>query len=178
MKKHTRNNYNLIIEGPDCVGKGTFIKELKKQIHSDAIIHFGKPPKDEKDPKAYQKNIFETEMSKLKEDRCIIYDRFHLGEYVYGPTRGYTGNYIYDLEEKYLTKKVQDKTLLIVFTASPEKLSDRDDGFSIYKNKEKEVSLFYEAYKKSNISKKFYMDIGNDFIPIQLIDVIKVLLLK
>lgn len=99
--------------------------------------------------------------------RNIIFDRAHLGEWVYGKIyRDYDADWIYYLEEMYLPYMTFDPPKLIVFVDRPENLIARDDGlsYSIELDKKRfEVDRFIDAYDRSTFQHKLLIDIeGHD----------------
>lgn len=73
----------IIVEGPDCAGKTTFVEELDAQLHHrSTIIKTGPPVPPDRD-------IFEEYEQQLDKKRyplgVTVADRFHWGEWVYGP---------------------------------------------------------------------------------------------
>ena len=166
---------NVLFEGPDNCGKGTQIELLRNRLakldQPVHIIHYSgfKLPKEE--CIAYSKKLY-AEMFRLmavnsssdpKVVSNLIFDRAHLGEYVYGKIyRDYDADWIFNLEQTYL-KFIFPEPRLIVFVDSPEKLIARDDGLSFSTEMDKktyEVQRFIEAYEKSNL-KKCLINIGN-----------------
>jgi thymidylate kinase len=100
---------------------------------------------------AYQKN------------RNLIFDRSHIGEYVYGPLyRNYSGDYIFDIEKLYVNKPFFKDIFLFIFVDSPENLIKREDGLSFSTEMEmkiKEIQLFKEYHSKSNIMHKYLINV-------------------
>lgn len=69
----------IIIEGPDLVGKSTFAEALKEASgHDLEVRHMSKPAPDF--------DFYDGFLDTLEED--VVYDRFHVGGYVYGHVLG------------------------------------------------------------------------------------------
>ena len=96
----------------------------------------------------------------------VIFDRFHLGEYVYSPMyRGYDGSYVFDLEERCIDNlvltKEHDTVKLILLTTSDFSFV-ADDGLSFNPaNKEAEQNMFIEAFNRSQFTNKRIIDVHN-----------------
>ena len=101
----------------------------------------------------------------LKDDLDInlIFNRSHLGESVYSPLyRGYSGDYVFDIEKKY-TKALREDLYLITLVNDPHTILKRDDGKSFYGNEEEvkaEVDGFSRAHRKSTIKNKLLVNVG------------------
>jgi len=159
-------NLNLIVEGPDRVGKSTLIKNLKKYyngisfytLHYEHISLDSKEKQHEYDYRQYRRMFELMETTSYAKDAGIICDRSHLGEAVYGPIyRNSTNEYIYNLESEYLNKPFWRNTFLILLTTSPSVLVSRDDGNSISAKEEmiqKEIENFEKAFANSLIQNK------------------------
>lgn len=66
----------IVLEGPDCAGKSTLAGELCKLGYQ--VQHNGPPPP--------WKDLTDFYMSQLQTaEQKTVFDRLHLGEYVYGP---------------------------------------------------------------------------------------------
>lgn len=117
---------NLIFEGADCVGKTSIINEFIKNEDKDfKIFHFKKPPEklNNYDAKCFQKDMFFLHSEYLLNDDNVIFDRFHIGEIIYGSMyRNYKIDYIKELEEW-----IKDNCLLIYVTCDDDVLIDRFD---------------------------------------------------
>lgn len=90
----------LAVEGADCTGKSTFIKELVKQQGTDpAVIHIsGQPTED-----------YYRELHKLPE---VIFDRFVLGDMVYNKPRM--------LSEEFIVQQLQSLDTLYIMDTHPQ----------------------------------------------------------
>jgi hypothetical protein len=73
-------NKVIILEGPDGGGKTTLANWMAER-HGAIVLHEGPPP-----PGAYKLHYYAAKLIKaLKAKSPIVFDRFHLGELVYGP---------------------------------------------------------------------------------------------
>ena len=167
-----KRNLFIIIEGPDNVGKSTLIQNLKNNFNNFTLhnIHYSNVKQEspaktiEYSTKLYTEmfqNMFEC--SKYEKSGMIL-DRSHIGEMVYGPVyRGYTGEYVLDIERKFThVHPVWDNLYLITLIDQPENLINRDDGLSFsidIKKKETEINNFINAYEKSLIKNKLLINI-------------------
>jgi thymidylate kinase len=167
----------IIIEGTDNVGKDTqqdlIIKNMSDHVFHK--LHYSSLPfKDDKDKHAsYSKKLYETMFqlmmksklgsSKNDSDINLIFNRSHLGETVYSPLyRGYSGDYVFDIEKKY-TKALREDLYLITLVNDPHTILKRDDGKSFYGNEEEvkaEVEGFNRAHRKSTIKNKLLVNVG------------------
>lgn len=123
---------SYIIEGCDCTGKTTLIKEFLKhdKYKKFKVIHCSAPPKDLSRGKQYQfcKKQYEKIVREMNKGSDLLLDRFHLGEAVYAPIfRGYFPDYIRDLE------KTMKNVKLVVLSAHSSVVEDRFDGKFITK---------------------------------------------
>jgi len=161
----------IIIEGTDNVGKDTqqdlIIKNMSDHVFHK--LHYSSLPfKDDKDKHAnYSKKMYD-DMFKLmmncKDSNInIIFNRSHLGETIYSPLyRGYSGDYVFDIEKKY-TKALREELYLITLVNDPHTILKRDDGKSFYGNEEEvkaEVDGFKRAHRKSTIKNKLLVNVG------------------
>ena len=167
----------IIIEGTDNVGKDTqqdlIIKNMSNHVFHK--LHYSSLPfKDDKDKHAaYSKDLYETmfqlmiksKSTETKDDLDIniIFNRSHLGESIYSPLyRGYSGDYVFDIEKKY-TKALREELYLITLVNDPHTILKRDDGKSFYGNEEEvkaEVDGFTRAHRKSTIKNKLLVNVG------------------
>jgi|TARA_R110002096_G_scaffold93904_1_gene211679 thymidylate kinase len=167
----------IIIEGTDNVGKDTqqdlIIKNMSNHVFHK--LHYSSLPfKDDKDKHAaYSKDLYETmfqlmiksKSTETKDDLDIniIFNRSHLGESIYSPLyRGYSGDYVFDIEKKY-TKALREELYLITLVNDPHTILKRDDGKSFYGNEEEvkaEVDGFTRAHRKSTIKNKLLINVG------------------
>jgi len=167
----------IIIEGTDNVGKDTQ-QDLIIENMSDHVFHklhySSLPFKDDKDKHAnYSKKLYETMFQLMMKSKLaskpgdldinFIFNRSHLGETVYSPLyRGYSGDYVFDIEKKY-TKALREDLYLITLVNDPHTILKRDDGKSFYGNEEEvkaEVEGFTRAHRKSSIKNKLLVNVG------------------
>lgn len=161
----------IIIEGTDNTGKDTqqnlIIKNLKNKVFHK--IHYSSLPfKDDTEMHtSYSSKMYE-DMFKMMllckdQDINIIFNRSHLGETVYSPLyRGYSGDYVFDIEKNYVNK-LRENLYLITLTNDPHTIWNRDDGKSFYKNEEgikAELDGFVRAHRLSKIKNKLLLNIG------------------
>jgi len=177
---------HIIIEGGDRLGKDTLLKNLCNHFDYNnlTIRHFDKPPKgmSPKETLDFQFEVFYKEMLLVDFVRenmdgddwgyhpnTIIWNRSHLGEYVYSQMfRGITKR---DVKEK--LKKFEESTLgsniyLITLTAAPKFFLAQEDGLSFSQNleqKTRELELFREAHNLSLIQNKrlIQVNIGKEY---------------
>lgn len=121
----------IVIEGPNNVGKSTFIKNLLKR---DTFKNYEVEHLSHLTPNDYQ---FHKDLLDLPQD--MIFDRFYLGEIIYSEIYGrkpkLTQNKLAELCNQY-----KDKTIIIVL--------DADYEFIIRSNKNKNEDFNYEEVKK------------------------------
>lgn len=180
-------NKLIIIEASDRTGKGALIKGLCKYLDykNVTIRHCDKPPRiiPQEEILDYQMKAFEQELELVHyigemnrkfmyHDNTIIYDRFYLGEYVYGTLFRNNDpkeikNRILNLEEIYIKSFKWLTPYLILLTADPQFLLNNEDGKSFAQNleqKTEELKLFEEAYNFSAIKNKVVIKVDKDGI--------------
>lgn len=144
----------IIIEGIDRLGKGTLINNILKNYGAFPIIHSSSPPKGIENPGEYQREYFYNCFNILNDRDCsVIFDRCHLGEYIYGPLYRKTDpNFIFDIEKQF-GNACEYTRLILLYTDDFSIM--KDDGLSFdFSAREMEQRLFFEAFAKSNIMKK------------------------
>ena len=166
----------IIIEGTDNVGKDTqqdlIIKNMSDyvfhKLHYSSLPFKDNEGYDDKEMHAtYSKkmydDMFKVMMNCKDKDINFIFNRSHLGETIYSPLyRGYSGDYVLDIEKKY-TKALREDLYLITLTNDPHTILKRDDGKSFYGNEEEvkaEVDGFRRAHKLSSIKNKLHVNVG------------------
>jgi thymidylate kinase len=165
----------LLFEGPDNVGKSTQIKKILKYFIDKPtfVIHFSGIPGISPDTSRLYSEIMYNDMFKLmsqshENNRNLIFDRSHIGEAVYAPIfRNYSGDFVFDIERSYQFTDVFQTIKLFIFVDEPENLINREDGnsFSVDPGiKQQEIDLFKEAYRKSLIPKKYFININGKSI--------------
>ncbi|MFA5153265.1 MAG: hypothetical protein WC554_11945 [Clostridia bacterium] len=175
-------NKLIICCGGDNLGKTSLIKGLCE--HYDyknvTIRHCDKPPKDLSPAESLDfqfkcfyseanliRHIFEKHNKYCYHDNVIIFDRFYLGEFVYGQMfRNMTSEIlkkkILFFEEHFLN---YDNVYLITLTADPDFFLSKEDGKSFSQNieqKTKELNLFREACEVSRIKEKLLIKVDNN----------------
>lgn len=170
----------VIFEGTDRVGKNTQIINCIKNFDSVCIKHWVGPPKNitEKEKQIeYQRQAFSYEFqywqnTKIKSKNyntffpinIIIWNRSHIGEWVYGNLyRGYEPTWIYDLEKEYRFHKFDDIYLIHLWGDS-EFILNREDGKSsaqTIEQKDIEIKKFKEAIDRSYITNKLHLKVNN-----------------
>lgn len=170
----------IIIEGCDRVGKDTICNEIK--LNADCLLyrHWQKPKGQNIHEKIeYQKTTFKKEFDLRKtfiddwylndqdkddNQNLILWNRSHIGEYVYGQLyRNSNPEWIYNLESIYNFSEDQNIYLVMLY-ADPNFLCEKDDGQSFssdLESKTKEIDLFHEAVNKSLIQNKFKIKVNN-----------------
>jgi thymidylate kinase len=169
----------LIIEGIDNVGKNSVITSICEHYEYDnvTIRHCGKPPKDVEIPFSFQTHAFSNEfkiMDKLLDseknenyyENRIIYNRFYLGEYVYGQMyRNVTPEKILSFIDFFEQRMLQFfDPYLITLYSTPEFAVKVEDGCSIsekIEDKTKEIELFKTIHNHSAINNKLLLKIDN-----------------
>lgn len=158
----------IIIEGPDRVGKDTLIQNIKNYFTDLTFHELHYSAVKANDVKLYSNKMYHEffnilEMFNNYNYSCIA-NRSHLGEAVYGPIyRKYSGDYIFDIENEYKEKDFFSKLNLIVLIDDAENLIKRDDGLSFstqLENKQIELQHFKNAFNKSNIKHKILININ------------------
>lgn len=177
---------HIIIEGGDRLGKDTLLKRLCDHFNYNnvTIRHFDKPPKGmtPKETLDFQFEVFYKEMIFVGyvndfvdgdnlgyHDNIVIWNRSHLGEYVY--SQMFRGIHKKDVSSKLRLFEERNKTdnqYLITLTASPKFFLEQEDGESFSQNledKARELQLFKEAHALSLIPNKKLIKVnqGNSY---------------
>ena len=169
----------LIIEGPDRCGKNTLIKNLTSQAENIVVRHFGSAKgKDDMEKGNFQYQFFKKEFElasqrskfempdKERYPRDIwIWNRAHLGEFVYGKIYRNTQpeQWVMKMEELY-SLDIDPSVYLLLLTADPEFLCKRDDGLSFsaeLDKKTQELASFRDAFDRSKIMNKKILNVSN-----------------
>ncbi len=169
----------LIIEGPDRCGKNTLIKNLTSQAENIVIRHFGSAKgKDDNEKRNFQYQFFKKEFElaslrsrfempdKERYPRDLwIWNRAHLGEFVYGKIYRNThpDQWVMKMEELY-GLDIDPSVYLLLLTADPEFLCKRDDGLSFsaeIDKKTQELASFRDAFDRSKIMNKKIINVSN-----------------
>ncbi len=152
---------NLIFEGCDCVGKTTLINSIvKNSDKSFKVFHFQRPPDSMAASlvREFQKQMFFVHSNYLIHDTDIIFDRYHIGELIYGKLyREYDIDYIAELE-----KLIKEHCILICMHCDRKEIEKRFDnkGISRY-DLEKVNNLFVKHCKESKL-RKIFIDTTNN----------------
>ncbi len=176
----------IMFDGPDNVGKSTQSKLLLRYMINKPtyIIHFSNIPSiTPKQSRQYSElmyhDMFMLMLESDRQDRNLMFDRTHLGEFVYSPIyRNYSGEYVFRIERQFEKTGIFNKIILFTFIDEPENLIRRDDGksFSIdIEKKKREIELFKEAHTRSLIERKYLININSepiDYIQHMLVNII------
>lgn len=158
----------IIFEGPDRVGKDSQINLLLQHLWNDHKLAYNVSHYSHiKNIQNYQEYSFELYQNLMRRlisrgsSMLDIYNRSHLGEYVYANLyRDYSGDYVFDLElSNYLD--IEESIFLITLIDDPNTLIERDDHLSFsnsIEQKKLEISLFEEAHNKSIIQNKILIN--------------------
>jgi hypothetical protein len=169
---------SFIVEGVDRLGKTSLINELKQQFGFFQVMHFAKPEKLDyyvrhnylpayhtaaNDPlKTFQYRSFENGFRLLKSpDNNLIFDRFHLGEFVYANRyRNYPGHYVFNLEYEHQVYRWNHVKLILLTTSNWSFIQDDGQSFDFFQ-KEAEQQDFVTAFEKSDFKHKVIIDVSN-----------------
>ena len=92
----------------------------------------------------------------------MIFDRFHLGEYVYAPRyRGYSGDYIFDLEDSMHASLLSNVQLILLTTQNFNIMTDDNLSFDFTRRAEEQAS-FIEAFNKSSFTRKKIIQVNDE----------------
>ncbi len=159
---------HIIIEGIDRLGKGTLINNILNNIWYFHVIHFTKPEvlkvldTDGNKTNALSMYQFLSFMNGFRilnsNNTNLIFDRFHLGEYVYAPRyRHYDGSYVFDMEKSF--RDVCEHVNLFLLTTSDFNIMT-DDGLGFdFTKREEEQNDFLKAFELSWIKHKYIIDV-------------------
>lgn len=169
----------LIIEGPDRCGKNTLIKNLTSQAENFVVRHFGSVKgENDTEKRNFQFQFFKKEFElaslrprfempdKERYPRDIwIWNRAHLGEFVYGKMYRDTKPEEWVMKmESLFAMDIDPSVYLLLLTADPEFLCKRDDGLSFttdVEKKKKEIKNFEKAFNTSKIMNKKILNVSN-----------------
>lgn len=164
----------ILLEGTDRVGKSSQAQAILNYFASRGkvvqMLHYGAiksltPSESESYSGKLYTDMFLMAKDASKTSRVLVFDRSHLGEYVYAPMyRNYDGSYIFDIEEKFKKDNPEafDTVYLLTFIDDAESIIKRDDGLSFTTNldkKQKEIDAFVEATNKSHLNHKKIINI-------------------
>jgi thymidylate kinase len=175
----------LIIEAADRSGKDTLIAGLMPYCQNLFITHFSTPEGEtDEEKRRYQETSFRQEFGKAyyllnseligeaKKGKMnlLVWNRAHLGEFVYGTLYRQTHpeEWVLNLEEDYEYHK-NDNVYLLLLKGDPEFLASKDDGESFASSTEarrKEITNFESAFNASQIQKKtiIHVNDGDNYI--------------
>jgi len=166
----------IILEGQDNSGKNSIISSLCEHYEYDnvAVRHCGKPPKTILNPFNFQTRAFDCEYDIMFAlltyesyyENIVIYNRFYLGEFVYGQMyRDVTPEQVIKFIDKFEQKLLDFfDPYLITLYSTPEFAVSVEDGCSISKkieDKTKEIELFKTIHNHSVINNKLLLKIDN-----------------
>lgn len=170
----------LIIEGPDRCGKNTLIKQFINQAENYIVRHWGSAKGEtDKQKEIHQYNFFKKEFelaSKRSQfempdktrypNDIYIWNRAHLGEFVYGRLYRDTNPnlWVFNLEKQFGFDTDPDVYLLLL-TAPAEFLCKKDDGQSFtaeVEGKKEELRLFLNTFHRSEIRNKLLLDVTSE----------------
>jgi len=134
----------IIIEGPDNTGKDTLEKNLQDKLGNCISYHFSSPPstipkydKLNYQIKGWQNTWLNTQQSmEVRNLKFGIWNRSHLGEYVYGPMyRNMPENVVIEEIKKFEStflepNKNEIKPHLVVLIPNIQTVIQNDDGLS------------------------------------------------
>lgn len=165
----------IIIEGTDRCGKDTLIESLSQDYTHNIKRHWGYPIGETNEEKtAYQLNFFnwefqlysilQTARNDINDNSAIIWNRSHIGEFVYGTIYRNSNpeTWVMDLEKKFFFD-LADNIYLVYLHADPEFIVSQDDGQSYsarLEDKKLEDSKFFAACEASSIQKKLYLKVN------------------
>ena len=168
----------FILEGIDFLGKDTLAQNIQHKLGFHQVIHYTKPlvlkayevpflidaRREHASQEQYQRESFRTMFKLLNSDIRLILNRAHLGECVYAPLyRGYSGDYIFELEKRANMGYNEDvRLILLVETFGTNAI--RDDGLSLgpLENRIREQDMFIDAFVRSIIPNKRMIAVTND----------------
>lgn len=156
---------NFIIEGLDRLGKDLLIENIQHRLGYKMVCHRSKPKALQRYMQydnclmTYQKKCFANDMRLLwmSEENVsfngVIFNRSWIGEFVYGPIyRGYSAEYIFELENFYYLEKMKETCLILLTEDFNKSAHFVDDGLSFDVTKrQQEQSHFEHAYERSRI---------------------------
>lgn len=163
----------ILVEGLDRLGKSSLIENIQQKYGYHQVIHMSKPkllefygPRSDDltvtpaskqlSLKRYQQDCFINMFNMMRSDAHIIFDRAHLGEFVYAPLyRNYPGEYVFALEQAMGVADIPEVHLVLLtenFNMSTHFVDD-GESFDVSKRKE-EQDLFITAFNRSRIKSK------------------------
>jgi len=159
----------IILEAPDRCGKDTqqelIIKNMPDRVFHK--MHYSALPfKDREKHITHSSQLYDQLLRSMlafsEQGISAIFNRSYLSETIYAPLyRGYSGDYVFDIEKRYTTQ-LADQLYLITMVNDPAILMSRDDGKSQHGSLEDiqaEVDGFVRAHHKSSIKNKLLIDV-------------------
>lgn len=169
----------IIVEGTDNIGKDTVINKLCELFDTVTLIHCGSPKS-----KVFQSQYQDETFIRYAEDiacelydttDCIIMNRSHIGEYVYGQLyRGRNSEDILKMinhvDDILINRPNLTVKYIQLLSSSIELRKKYDDNKSLSKMNDdlmkKENELFLEAYNNSRLDKVLiYVNDEDGFLP-------------
>ena len=163
------NITQYIIEGVDRTGKSSLINAIIDRKGYHPVIHYQRPkilsiysgtspilPEYE-----YQYASFCNQFQLIESRVPLIFDRAHLGEYVYSEIyRGYDGSYIFDLEKQFNMANAHHVKLILLVCPDGgwDKLEDDGESFN-WANKAFEQTDFIQAFDRSIFPNKQMVEV-------------------
>jgi len=157
----------IIIEGIDRLGKDTLQSGIINTFGYHHVIHYSSPKNtnfykndDGFDEQFwFQHDSFLNGFDLLEKDGKFIYNRFHLGEFVYSQRyRNYDGSYVFGIE-KMFRRACQNVKLILLCTSNFDMMED--DGKSHdFSKRELEQADFYKAFEMSHVEHKYKVDVA------------------
>lgn len=156
----------LLVEGLDRLGKDTLIRGVLNKYGYHEVLHFSKPERldvyvhqdSSTTLRRYQEDSFRTLFQLLRApDAKVICNRAHLGECVYAPLyRGYSGDYVFDIERAFGAEALTDTRLVLLIEAFEASRHFVDDGQSLGDpgKRRDEQDRFLTAFQRSTIRDK------------------------
>jgi len=171
---------HLLIEAPDACGKDTLIKNLMPHCQNLIVTHFSFPEGNtDREKRKFQEESFRREFEKSsffltsalfsdssKKMNLIVWNRSHLGEFVYGNLYRQTNpeEWVLNFEDIFQYDK-KDDVYLLLLTADPDFLISKDDGLSFAATvdaRKREIANFEGAFNMSQIKKKLKLKVDKD----------------
>jgi thymidylate kinase len=159
----------IILEGPDRCGKDTQQELVIKNMpdHVFHKMHYSALPfKDPEKHITHSSQLYDQLLRSIlafsQQEISVIFNRSYLSESVYAPLyRGYSGDYVFDIEKRYTTQ-LTDQLYLVTMVNDPNILMSRDDGKSQHGSLEDiqaEIDGFVRAHHKSSIKNKLLINV-------------------
>lgn len=158
----------------DRCGKDTLISNLISTRTNYCIRHWSTPKGNtDLEKRKYQEKFFEKEFTIASNllhldknpDNLIIWNRAHLGEFVYGKMYRETNpeEWVFPLEKQFEFDK-NPNIYLLLLVAPAEFLCKRDDGESFTTDVDKkniEMQNFIKAFTESGIQHKLLLNVSD-----------------